>query len=220
MATTVVLKTPNPGTAQTIASLGGIIVPANGGTYPVVPDIMNELEMFSFAAANSEIEELVDAGDLIVVIDGVNYTTSAALAPWADPASLAEVLEAKSNAYQEVGLSSTVTTTSTSFTLLTGVTTTPAAGTYLVMFSGVFRCEEGESVHCEIRVDGVKVSNSERSLSSANTPIVTTTPIDGCLSTQAVVTVDGEEAVSVRWRVSGGTGTALPERNLTLVKLA
>ena len=91
MATTIALKnttiTPIP-----IQSLGGVIVPAAGGSYyPVVPEMMTEVEFVE--VYGRELSDIVDAGDLQLVVDDVVITDPDEVARITNLASLEEVLE-------------------------------------------------------------------------------------------------------------------------------
>ena len=99
----------------------------------------------------------------------------------------------------------TITTTSTSDVLASGMTSTPAAGTYLCFFTGGgWLSNPGSSnytVAASIYAGGSQVSGSEIQFSDAqyyNTPF----------SCVGVATVNGSQAIEGRWRVNGGGGTA------------
>jgi hypothetical protein len=99
----------------------------------------------------------------------------------------------------------TITTTSTSDVLATGMTSTPAAGTYLCFFTGGgWLSNPGSSnytVAASIYAGGSQVSGSEIQFANSqyyNTPF----------SCVGVATVNGSQAIEGRWRVNGGGGTA------------
>lgn len=108
----------------------------------------------------------------------------------------------------ETAFSSTITTTSTSDVVLTGMTTTPASGTYLVVFSSWFTHSNGN--------DTVTVSIYSGGVQSAGT-IRTTVPFTGAVGganngmeagTNGIVTVNGSQAIAIEWHTNSGTATA------------
>lgn len=108
----------------------------------------------------------------------------------------------------EVAFSSNITTTSTTDVVLTGMTITPISGTYLVMFSTWLTASAASNVHTmSIYVNGVQNAGSIRAaipFSSASLAATQDIP----LSTNAIVTVNGSQAIDIRWRTSAGTATA------------
>jgi hypothetical protein len=101
---------------------------------------------------------------------------------------------------------STTTTTTTSGTdvLLSGLTLTPPAGTYWVIAStDLLHSNNGAEIYISIYVDGVQIAHSERMIEN---PRWTNASWEGF--TQALVTVDGTEAIELRWRTNTGTATA------------
>ena len=83
MATPITLKSKNPGPAIPLQSLGGIIVPANGGGYTdVVPDVVSEIEFLGIYS--QELAALVASGDIILVVGGIPITDTEEAASWAD----------------------------------------------------------------------------------------------------------------------------------------
>lgn len=113
-----------------------------------------------------------------------------------------------------VGSTSTITTTSTTDILATGMSITPETGTYLAIFSSsVTNSANNQDVFASIYVDGVQVAASERAIRSLPSN-------DGAaFACVAEVTVNGSQAVEGRWRVSGNTGSMYP-RTLVLVKVS
>lgn len=108
----------------------------------------------------------------------------------------------------EVGFSSNITTTSTTDITITGMTITPSAGTYLVWFSTWLTHSNGN--------DTVTISIYAGTIQSVTT-VRTTTPFSGAVgaanngishSTNGSVTVDGTQAINIRWHTNAGTATA------------
>ncbi len=105
------------------------------------------------------------------------------------------------------------TTASVTDVQIAGMTLTPAAGTYLATFSSsVLNSGNGASrLFVSIYSAGVQVAHSEREIGiggGANVPV----------HTNAIVTVDGTQAIRAMWRAVAGTNTA-HERSLTLIRL-
>ena len=101
---------------------------------------------------------------------------------------------------------STVATTTTSLTdvLMAPMTITPPAGEYLVIASCDLEHDtNGATIWISIYVGGVQVAHSERLIKN---PRWNNASWEGF--TQAIVTANGSQAIELRWRVSGGTGTA------------
>jgi hypothetical protein len=106
------------------------------------------------------------------------------------------------------------TTASLTDVLMNSMISTPAAGTYLAIWSGsVTNSANGtERLWISLYSAGAQVSATERSVGISGGIFMPT-------STQAVITVNGSQAIEVRWRAAGGTNT-VHNRRLTLVKLA
>lgn len=113
----------------------------------------------------------------------------------------------------------TVTTTSTTDVLMTGMTITPIAGTYLVLFTGVIQQNAaGSSATISIYNNGVQDVDS----------VMTMAPFDGgalsagqasCAGvTHGVYAVNGSQAITIEWHVSGGTGSVF-QRKLSAIKI-
>lgn len=105
------------------------------------------------------------------------------------------------------------TTTSATYVVIVGMTLTPAAGTYIAIFSSsmVNSGNGATRMFVSIYSDGVQVAYSEREIGiggGANVPV----------HTSAVVTVNGSQAIDVRWRAVAGTNTA-HERSLAILRI-
>lgn len=114
----------------------------------------------------------------------------------------------------EATATAAATTTSTTDVLLTGMTLTPGAGTYLVMFSTTLLNSNNGAQRTAISLyaNSVRIAASERYVGTGGGAYVGA-------STQAIITVSDGQAIEVRWRAAGGTSTS-QKRTLTLVKLA
>lgn len=108
----------------------------------------------------------------------------------------------------ELPFSSNITTTSTTDVVLTGMTTTPVAGTYLVVFSTWFTHSNGnDTVTYSIYAGGVQSAPTVR----------TVVPFTGAVGavndgleagTNGIVTVNGSQAITLEWHTNAGTATA------------
>jgi hypothetical protein len=110
-------------------------------------------------------------------------------------------------------------TTSATFSVITGMTTTPAAGTYLVLFSA--NCNTtGANTNGDIQlhVDAVAVGETLRNV--GNTASFGTTTVSVSISFQAVVTVNGAQAVDVRFRENGGGTFNVSNRGFYLIPIS
>lgn len=114
----------------------------------------------------------------------------------------------------EISTTTNITTTNTGTrSLLTGFTTTPPSGTYLVIFNGTCsHTANGGVVNIAINVGGIEKADSVRSTSNTSNRVCTT-------STSGKVTVNGSQAVSIYWNITtSGTGT-LSKGTLNLIKV-
>jgi hypothetical protein len=112
----------------------------------------------------------------------------------------------------EVSGTSTITTSSATDVLMTGMTVTPAAGTYLVWFSGDYISSSATTMTADIWVAGAVVTASERACTQST---ATQKYVFAC---QALVTVNGAQAIEGRWRRGTGTLTNT-RRTLSYLKV-
>jgi hypothetical protein len=104
----------------------------------------------------------------------------------------------------EISNTTSRTTTSTTAVLMTGMTVTPAAGTYLVIWSGsLTTAASTQNTTFSIYSAGALVTHSERICGGAQVVIMY---IPFCCV--AVVTVNGSQAIEGMWRTSSGTATS------------
>lgn len=117
---------------------------------------------------------------------------------------------------QEVGGTSTVTTTSLTNVLLTGMTITPGAGTYLAFFSctGYNNGTPAGYIEASLFVNSTQVATSIRK--NTNGGNHNASLLEGVLAFQEKITVLVGEVVEVKWLVNGATGT-IKTRKLTLM---
>lgn len=117
----------------------------------------------------------------------------------------------------EVNATGTITAGTGSDTLMTGMTLTPAAGTYLCFFScDINSTAAGNATSVSVYVGGTQKASSLRKV----------VPGDGgalsgaarvCVAINTEVTVNGSQAVEVRWSASSGTNTAAA-RSLNILR--
>jgi len=153
---------------------------------------------------------------------GSGGTKGAAPAPAAGDAAAGKFLKADgtwstapsggSPTSQLVAATAGATTTSTDPVLVPGATITPAAGTYLVWFTGsAAQSNKNNSAWTSVHSGGVIEQASERLLDFAGA--LQYVPF----SCVARVTVDGAQAIEGRWRVDGVQAT-LAEATLAILR--
>jgi hypothetical protein len=108
----------------------------------------------------------------------------------------------------ETAFTSTITTTSTTDVVITGMTVTPPAGTYLVVFSTWMTNTTGnQPATISIYSGGVQKASS----------IMTIIPFSGAVgsvndgvsvATNGIVSVNGTQAIAIEWHTAGGTASA------------
>ena len=118
--------------------------------------------------------------------------------------------------YSRVNTNNT-TTSSPTYVTMTGMTLTPGAGKYLVLFSGNFTHDGGKGdayANFSIFRNGVEVLHSHRYAWLETDP--TYTP----LSTQAFATIADGETIDVRWRDVEDEAPRCVEKSLLLVRIS
>lgn len=118
----------------------------------------------------------------------------------------------------EITSAGTNTTTSGTDAQMTGMTTTPAAGTYLVMFNtDIVSSNAGATVTVSYYVGGVQLATSVRKISPFDGGTLSALTARGMATLQAIITVTGSQAITVEWSTTGGTATSA-ERSLVTVR--
>jgi hypothetical protein len=124
----------------------------------------------------------------------------------------------------QAGQTTNTTTTSATFNLMSGMSITPPAGTYLVHFSTSLQSNSSDALvrvaiysggtqqpvsirNCQPRVDATGGFGGNSSLD-----------VRTSISTQCEVTVNGSQAIECRWSTSGGTATA-NQRTLNIIRI-
>ena len=94
-------------------------------------------------------------------------------------------------------------------TLLAGMTITPAAGTYLVWFScDINSANAGVTVSVSIYVGGTQKADSLRKVVPFAGGTLTSGSSRVGVSTNGLVTVNGSQAIEIRWSTSSNAPTA------------
>lgn len=110
------------------------------------------------------------------------------------------------------------TTTSSTDVLMTGMTITPVAGTYLVLFSTTIdHSNQNVATVCSLYVGGVQDTDTVRGPISRTNAIgaITTFPV---VAINALATVDGTQAIEIRWKTASGTAT-VHQRTFNVVQI-
>ena len=119
--------------------------------------------------------------------------------------------------YQQISASDTSTTSSGSFVVINSMTITPAAGTWMVMFStSGSGNQQNANMDIAIYKNGTIVADTLRKQGYFSSQANADTKRN--IYTQSIVTTNGSEAIDVRYKVSAGTFT-IHERNLILVRV-
>lgn len=120
------------------------------------------------------------------------------------------------NFTQQESANGTITTTSTAYTLVTGMTITPPAGSYLVFFQGsVCHGTNNATTFFSTYAGGTQVTNSQVEFNRANVGNRIPVSINAVLAT-----VNGAQAIETRWRVSTGTGTLTGQRYMSILRVS
>lgn len=121
------------------------------------------------------------------------------------------------NATSLTGTSS-VSTTSSTYSTVSGMTTTPAAGTYLLSYNCNAGLASDTSADIAVFVGGTEQTIFTRRLSINATGLVgATADFEVVFSTISFVTVNGSQVVDIRFRENGSGTLTVTERVLTLI---
>lgn len=125
----------------------------------------------------------------------------------------------------EASATASTSTTSGTDVLMDSMTLTPSAGTYLVWFSTSLQSNNNNSVvFVSIYAGGSQVAHTQRQArprvnAAAGLGGSANVDIDTGIATNGKVTVNGSQAIEIRWRRTAGTATAL-QRTLNILKLS
>lgn len=104
--------------------------------------------------------------------------------------------------------------------LIAGMTVTPLAGTYYVSFScDISSGSSGAAISVSVYVAGVQVTQSLRKIIPFSGGTLTSGSGRGAMYTQALASVNGSQAIEIRWSTSNAGPTAA-DRNMILLKVA
>lgn len=119
----------------------------------------------------------------------------------------------------EITATATATTSSSTDAVLTTMTVTPIAGTYMVWFNGDFSiANAGSVISISLYVDAAQQAATLRKLSYFDGGTLSATSARGVGATQMVVTLNGTQVLTLKWSISSGTGTAAA-RSLMLLRV-
>ena len=121
----------------------------------------------------------------------------------------------------EVSATANATTTSSSDAVLTGMTITPPAGTYLVVFSTWVTHSTANSVATfSLYVDTTQKADSIRSVIPLGGVVIGLSAIDIPVAINGLVSVNGSQAIAVKWNTTGGGTATAHQRTMNIVKLS
>lgn len=104
-------------------------------------------------------------------------------------------------------------------TLMTGMTTTPVSGIYIVWFScDINSANAGAATSISIYVGGAQVAASLRKVVPFCGGTLTSGSARCGVALQGTVTVNGSQAIEIRWSASSGTNT-VAARTLTTLRV-
>lgn len=119
----------------------------------------------------------------------------------------------------ETVVTGNTTTTSSTDALMNGMTKTPAAGTYLVLFNtDIDSNAAGAAISFSYYLAGVQIGSSLRKISPFDGGALSAGDARAVAALQDVITVTGAQAIEVRWSTSSGTATAA-NRSLILMQV-
>ena len=163
---------------------------------------------YTIADAGANANFVLDTGGALTITNSgstsnVLTKTGSTTASWQSPA-------ANTPFVYEVSATTTATTTSSSLVLMTSMTSTPASGQYHVHFSA--SCNNGNDNNVltyAIFVGGSIIAHSQRTTVASDNDIDT-------MHTMAKVTVNGSQAVEIRWSTFSGSTISAFQRSMSL----
>lgn len=119
----------------------------------------------------------------------------------------------------ELTATADATTTSNTPALLTGMTVTPAAGTYMTWFSS---STQSNGTNCTqtfaMYVGGTIKSDSSRTIQPYDGGTLAAATATGSIAINGYITVTGSQTVEIHWSTAGGTATC-HQRTLNLLRI-
>ena len=126
-------------------------------------------------------------------------------------------LDSALNSLQQITATNTISTSSGSLILATGMTVTPAAGTYLVLFSGSVQTPNTAIANVSIYSNGSEITAARRTM-QGDAGLTSATPVFPFF-TIGTATVNGAQTIEGRWSVSALGSAEMYQRSLVLIKL-
>lgn len=111
-----------------------------------------------------------------------------------------------------------VSTTSGTYSVVGSMTTTPAAGTYLVFFSSDASLSGETNGDVSMHIAGVEQTVTTRNIGITNN--FGTSTLSSTLSFMTVATVNGSQVLDIRFRENGGSTLTIGNRSLVIIPIA
>lgn len=214
----------------------------DGDSYDVPPSMWADLTQ------DTALHALVSSGDYVVndgtddlsAADGVAHLVSFTGTSWADDVKFDNssndfdsdnthdaIEEARTNSIitsDTVTGSSTASTTSSTYSLISGMTITPPAGKYLVLFScSAATTSVNGTGDVALFSGGSEVTDTARRVACETAILglitLSTILIAAPINTQAIVTVDGSQAIEAKFRENDNDTFQIGSRRLTILKI-
>lgn len=120
----------------------------------------------------------------------------------------------------EVSATADATTTSNTPALLTGMTSTPASGTYFASFSSSTTSNGTNCVQTfGMYVGGTLKADSSRTIQPYDGGTLAAATAIGSVAINGIVTVNGSQTVEIHWSTAGGTATC-HQRTFNMIRVA
>lgn len=202
------ISMPNTGTAGTYGSASQVPVLTTDTQGRVTNVVNTAISILASAVTNFA------STVLATVLTGLSTATATAVT--AADTILVGIgkLQAQLNtilnpATTQASATADTTTTSATDVLMNSMTLTPAAGTYGVVFSTSLESSSNNAIiSVSVYAGGVQAAHSERQAEPATSGGLGSSAANMPVSTNAEVTVNGSQAIEIRWRITAGTATA------------
>lgn len=120
----------------------------------------------------------------------------------------------------EVSATGTVTAGTGADTLLTGMTITPVSGTYLAWFSCDLNCSTaGAATSFSFYVGGSQKADSLRKVAPFDGGTLSAGAARCGVAINGLITVNGSQAIEIRWSASNGTNQTGP-RTMNILRVS
>lgn len=219
------LGVPNGGTGKGTLASGKVLVGSDTGA---ISDVKNAPvgDFVGTTDVQNLTNKILDSSTNTLSCDQLKTTGANVVISSASPPVSGQILTATgatSANWQGIGnqiVSGTVmdSTTSDIYAVIDSMTSTPVAGTYLVLFSSSARITlPDESGIYGIHVDGTLIPHSERLVFNATGLSLDILSLS--IGTQCIASVNGSQAIDVRFRTTGST-FKIYERSMILIRLS